>query len=213
VLTKIQSLDNDKSAANRNIARLKILAPDNPDVRFLEAVIANSNNEEEKALSILQDIFDKKPTAPSMLAVVQQHWKMGAKEEAIRTLEAWSESNPDDIESRLTLAETYMVLTQSSEGISEYREVLNRSEDNLNALKSLAWYLRNDAPAQALEYAESAYRIAPDSAEILDIFAVVLMKNGETDRAVRMIDRALEILPEYKPFQSHRKMIIEADKQ
>jgi tetratricopeptide (TPR) repeat protein len=73
--------------------------------------------------------------------------------------------------------------------------------------------LRNDAPAQALEYAESAYRIAPDSAEILDIFAVVLMKNGETDRAVRMIDRALEILPEYKPFQSHRKMIIEADKQ
>jgi putative PEP-CTERM system TPR-repeat lipoprotein len=209
-LTRLQLLQGDNDAAKINLSLLREQAPDNPDVLFLEAGFAREAGDQDQALGIYESLFEKASNSTVMLSLVQQKWSMGDEEGALVVQERWLDEHPDDITARLALANTYIALDRLDDAIEQYRRIQEQSEKNLVALNNLAWFLRDSNSKKALGYAEKAYELAPESAAIMDTLAIVLMKNGYSDRALRMNERALEKIPGKPGFLYHKAVILEA---
>ncbi len=209
-LARMALLEKDEVGARAQVAELKKFAPEHPDVLYLDAVLMNKEGSREEAAGLLEQVFKKAPTTATMLAVVRQKWAMGNPEEALAVQEKWTQEHPADLAATLSLAGAYTQKGDLDKALVEFKKVLQKDEKNVIALNDLAWHLRDKQPARALEYAERAAELAPESAAIMDTLAVVLLKNGDIERARRQIERALAKKPKKPAFRYHGAMIAAA---
>jgi len=209
-LARVSLLQQNIEVAKQQLASLKRNAPDNPDVMTLEATLARVSGKQDKALDIYTEVFENVSSSTSMLALAQQKWAMNDKEGTLTLLEQWLEQQPKDISARLRLAHALSNMGRTTDSVEQYKRVLAQSENNLAALNNLAWLLTEPNPKQALEYAEKASSLAPGSAEITDTLAIILMKNGEFERALRINERAMNKFTNNPSFPYHRAQILEA---
>jgi tetratricopeptide (TPR) repeat protein len=160
-----------------------------------------------EALKLSEEAFKSSPTRTNMLVLARQQQEMGKHRSAQELLEAWVEQYPEDLTARVALGNFYSATNQTDNAIIEYSKVLDKNPDHLIALNNSAWQLRDSDPGKALEYASRANAISPDSAELLDTLAVVLLKNGDVARAKRTISRAIDKAPENLTIRYHSAMI------
>ena len=206
-LARLFLLERNKAGVQEQLKELKQLAPDNADVLLIEASMAKLDARPKEALSLTEKAFEKSPTTSTMLILASQKKEMGDREGAQQLQEGWVEKYPDDILARTALAGFYAASRQEDMAIKQYSRVLEKNGNNIVALNNLAWYLRDTKPVQALEYARRALKIEPESAALIDTLAVVLSKNGETEKAQRTIARALVKAPGNMAMRYHRAMI------
>jgi Tfp pilus assembly protein PilF len=197
----------DRDTAVANLAILKKLAPEHAEVLQLDAVRARLDGNHKEALSLSKLAFEKAPTTHNMLVLAQQNWTMGQKQEAQNVLEGWLKVHSKDVLARLELADMYLGKSEEAKASDEYAKVLEVQKDNTLALNNLAWLLRDKKPTQALEYAQQAVEQSQQSPLAMDTLAVVLLKNNETVKAQRTIERALEKLPNNPSIKYHSAMI------
>ncbi len=190
-LTRMLFSQNEKDLADENLAALKKLAPEHPEVLQLGAVQAMRDGEAEKALSLSAQAFEKSPTSRNMLVLSQQHWIMGDRSGSQEMMENWLKQHPQDTSVRLELATLYMGKGENDRAVDEYMAILKIAPQHYLALNNLAWLLQDLDPKKALLYVEKAVEFGGQTAETLDTLAVVLLKNGETVRAQRTIERAV----------------------
>lgn len=176
--------------ARKHVNTLKTLAPDNPDIKYLEALLAKSSGNETEARALFNEVFDSAKNSKSVISVAQQEWDMGDKEIAVSRLSKWLDANPSDANVHLYLAKFYTEMNNIPASIEHYKKVLANSGSSVVALNNLAWNLRDSDPVAALQYAERANGIAPSSPYIADTLAVVLWKNDNARRAIQASDRA-----------------------
>jgi len=206
-LARMLLLVGQKEMVTEHLAVLNELSPEHPDVLRLKASLARAQGDRETASALLEDVFETSPSTASMLSVARQKWTMGDHAGALALQEQWTAEHPDDLAATLALASAYSREDQIDTAIIQFQQILEKEEQNVVALNDLAWHLRNKEPAKALEYAERAAELAPESAAVMDTFAVVLMKNGDFERAKRQIERVLVKKPKDPAFRYHGAMI------
>lgn len=198
----------DPEQALPHLAELKKLAPDHPLTGKLEAVAQNKMGDPRKALDAYKREFEKSPTSGNMLLLARQHIYMENQSAAVQLLESWVNDHPEDVRARLFLANEYIHLAYPEARItSQYDEILKQQPENLVALNNLAWHLRDSDPTKALEYAQKAITLKPESATILDTLAVVRLNNDQIDLAQDAIRKALQLSPEQPSVRYHAAMI------
>jgi putative PEP-CTERM system TPR-repeat lipoprotein len=207
VLARMFLREKNIAAVREQLEVLKELAPDNADVLLIEASMAKLDAKPNEALRLIEKIFENSPSTSSMLILARQKKEMGDGEGALHLQEAWVKKYPEDLAARMALANSYITSNQQDMAIEQYSLVLDRDGNNLVALNNLAWYLRDAKPQQALEYAKRANDLKPDSAALMDTLAVVLLKNGETNEAQRIIAWALVNAPGNLSMRYHSAMI------
>lgn len=195
------------TAVEEHLKILKDLDPQHLDVIRLEAFLSMRNGDQKKALSLLQRAFELSPDTNNMLSLARQKRMMGDHEGAIQLQEKWNSEHPEDIRAHLVLGNIYLTQKSVSPALEQYIQVLEKDNQNLIALNNLAWYLRDKQPQQALEYAQRANKIDPESAALMDTYAVILLKNNQVEKARRMIERALVQAPESPSIRYHSAMI------
>jgi len=208
-LTRLALLNQDPGAAQKHLAILKTKAPDNPDVKFLEGQLAQTRGQQEKALDIYTALFENNSNTTNMLALIQQKWDMQNHDGAIATLKQWLTEHTDDVAARLRLASAYTKIRQDNAAIQQYKTVLKQAPNNLLALNNLAWQLKDTDTKKALVYAEKANSLAPDSVVFQDTLAVVLMKNGQHQRALRISKSLTKKHANNPTFAYHQAMILQ----
>ena len=67
---------------------------------------------------------------------------------------------------------------------------------DLRALNNLAWLYQQTGDERALAYAERAYQLAPEQADIIDTYAWVLSENGQVEQAIPLFEKALSLDPD-----------------
>ena len=206
-LARLFLLEKNKVGVQEQLKELKRLAPDNTDVLLIEASMAKLDARPKEALSLIEKAFERSPTTSTMLILANQKKEIGDRVGAQQLLEGWVKKYPDDILARTVLAGFYATDRHEDMAIEQYSRVLEKNGNNLVALNNLAWYLRDTKPVQALEYARRALKIEPESAALIDTLAVVLSKNGETEKAQRAIARALVKAPGNLAMRYHSAMI------
>ncbi|WP_279245282.1 XrtA/PEP-CTERM system TPR-repeat protein PrsT [Candidatus Litorirhabdus singularis] len=193
--------------AKVHLGYLSEVAPDFPDVLFLEASVARLEGKPDQALAALQLAFEKLPNETTLVALTGQYNDMQRSDEAHKLLTGWVADQPQDILPRMALAESWSRRGATDKSVLEYKEVLKLDDSNMIALNNLGWHLTETEPKLALRYAERANTLSPDTAEILDTLAIAQLKNDDVLRAQRSIERALELSPEQPSILYHSALI------
>src|SRR5207244_2991522 len=84
------------------------------------------------------------------------------------------------------------------ESIGQHEAVLKAQPDNAVAQNNLAWLYQLKKDDRALPMAERAHDANPNSAEISDTLAWILIQRGQSDRALPLLEKIAK-LPDAPP--------------
>jgi len=209
-LARAMLADDRIDEFSEQLVLLQEQAPDNVDVILLRAAAASKSGESAQAIKLAKEAYDKVPVRGSLIALASYVAASGDNNGARQLYGNWLDSNPDDVVVMLVLADSLYKHQETQEAVFQYENVLQRNPDNVPALNNIAWHLREQNPAKALEYARHAATLAPDSADVLDTLAVVEYTNKNYVPALRGIDHALDKRPGDTTLMYHRAMILAA---
>lgn len=217
VLARLYLLSDRPDELDAEVAVLRELAPEDPDVMRLEAGLANQRGDRAAALERLEAVFASQPSTDNAIALAMQQRASGNASEAIVLLSDWVGDNSEDATALNALAQLLSAEGDREAAIRAYTKVVQLDEDNIAALNNLAWQLRNSEPEKALGYIERAIAASPDgpSAILLDTRAMIYLETGDLRNARRSIDEALIALPEHPSvrFSSARISMAEGDRE
>lgn len=119
------------------------------------------------------------------------------------TLRDWLAKHPDDDASRLLLGQYYMNHTQNAAAIEQYGQVLKAHPTNIAALNNLAWIYTEQHSPKALEFAERAYKAAPNSPNIQDTYGWALVAANQPKTALPILAQVAKAQPKAGTIQYH----------
>jgi len=105
--------------------------------------------------------------------------------------EQQKQASENTLESSLfALTTVYERNQQNTKAIKLYEQLLKIKPDSPLYLNNIAWLKFTENNSDAVTYAEKAYELAPDTGEIIDTYAWILVQNGDTKKGVRLLQQA-----------------------
>lgn len=210
-LASLAVRDKNASAATKMIDDLrKRVDADSREMLDIEAQLAALQGDWVAVVANRRKLQEMNPNSTNLRQLALALWRAGQQAESLSLEEHWAKQHPDDLQVRLEVAQRYLSLGRRDDAIAAYRAAIDEKSDNALALNNLAWILAETDPKAALDYAERAHAAAPESAAVMDTLAGILLRTGDTERAARMIDRALAKEPENPSFRYRRALQLEA---
>ena len=193
-------------------------APENSDLRFELVKLEVAQNHADKAEVALKEIIDldkksvnavKAQTQLARLFVATQRTKE-AKE--LNTL--LLKEHPKDIDSIVLRGEIALAERRLSDAISDFRSVLVDQPQNVTVLKLLsAAHIQNNDPVLAKENLQKVLALTPNDESAAVELANVLLKTGDTEQAVQLIEAVVKEHPKSKQALQGAFSIYSAQKQ
>jgi tetratricopeptide (TPR) repeat protein len=169
-------------------------------------------------------IEEKEQKSAEALLHFQEAWKMDAFElyaeklyeiyqtnkdysSLNRLIEEWNQRAPENPKALLLKAMLQQEQTKSAEAITSYEKLLALQPNNLVAMNNLAWLYADVNPVKAEELAAVAYKMAPDSVDIVDTYVGVLLKNNQPARADEILQKAISLYPDNKMLQEKMEIL------
>ena len=189
------------------IDRLSRTAPDAQGTHMLEGDLAMAQKRYKDALAHYRKASAKGSNTPLVLAEYRAASLAGeAKPEAV--LESWVAKNPGDVAVVTVLAESRSGKGDADGAIALYEAALAKAPDNVVLLNNLAVLYDAKGNPKAAEYAERAYKAAPQAPAIADTYGWILFKQGKTDEALKLIREAAKGLPDNAEVQYHLAAVL-----
>lgn len=129
---------------------------------------------------------------------------------AYKVLEEWLGSNSDDLAARQILAEAYMTDGRKPEAIKSYEQIIGRSPNNAIALNNLAWLYGETKDPRAVETAERAAKVAPNSPAIADTLGMLLVKFGQVEKGLTLLQETERAVPNNAEIKWHVAQALKA---
>ncbi|MFZ6843184.1 XrtA/PEP-CTERM system TPR-repeat protein PrsT [Undibacterium sp. RuTC16W] len=128
----------------------------------------------------------------------------GKIKDADTRVDQWLKAHPDDGGVRLYLG-TYQLNTQKNRtaAIEQFQLVLKNDPNNIPALNNIAWAYSEQKDKKAIDYAERAYKLSGESPAIMDTLAWILLEQGNTERALPLLEKASGLQPDALEIRYH----------
>jgi Flp pilus assembly protein TadD len=101
--------------------------------------------------------------------------------------------HPDDVDARFLLATFAMDQGDTQTAIAEHERLLADQPDNPVLLNNLAALYDRTSDKRALATAEKAYNHVPKSPVVADTFGWILLRSGDTGRALPLLEKAASV--------------------
>ena len=124
-------------------------------------------------------------------------------------MKEWVSMAPGDDQARVLLATAMLQDGEHADAIEHYEIVLARRPDDPGTLNNLAWLYGETGNARALPVAERALQIAPDNPSVMDTTGWILLKDGQTDRGILLLQKAAEADPDNDAIREQLKSALE----
>lgn len=118
-------------------------------------------------------------------------------------LNKWLEQHAEDQAVRFMLATSYLADGKKDIAIGQYEQLLKKQPDNPSVLNDLAWLYYERGEQGALEMAEKAYHLAPDSAAIQDTYGWILVQSGRLESGIIALEQAASNAPDSLDIRYH----------
>jgi putative PEP-CTERM system TPR-repeat lipoprotein len=194
-------------------AELDLLPPElaaTEPMQVLQGKIRLRGGDLQGARRSFEAAYEAAPTNRSVLALSAVLWQLDDRAAAIERLADWVTENPDDEIVLNQLASYQSRLGAEREAVSIWERLLRRDPENAITLNNLAWHYRDSDTRRALQYVDQALDIAPDSANVHDTRALILLNAGREEEALQSVDRALRLANGVPLFLVHRAQILAA---
>ena len=120
----------------------------------------------------------------------------GKTAEAEKFAETWIKDHAADMRFRLYLAESANNRKDYAAASRHYRALVEAQPNNAAMLNNLAWSLEQIKDPSAIEYAEKAYKLAPEQPAVMDTLGVMLVDKGDASRGLELLKGASSKAPQ-----------------
>jgi putative PEP-CTERM system TPR-repeat lipoprotein len=199
---------NKREQAGVELAKLPEAVQGEPAVLVVRGGLAIAAGDAAAAKALYAEAFEKQRNNGNLVLFAGAQWALGERSEAIAGLEAWLQEYPDDLFMLNALASRQLEVGNEAEGRELYKAIVEAQPENVSALNNLAWLTRKADPKAALDYITRADKLAPQSAQIKDTYAMVELERGEFNRALSLNDKALEAAPGNPDIRYNRAQIL-----
>jgi tetratricopeptide (TPR) repeat protein len=127
---------------------------------------------------------------------------LGQLDQGLSQLQAWVDSN-DNVAVRHVLAGAYIGTGKYKEAIRESEKLLTADGDNPVLLNNLAWLYDQKNDERAVAIAEKALVKAPQSPEVMDTVGWILVRKGDPQRGLELLQRAHNASPKQGDIAYH----------
>lgn len=127
----------------------------------------------------------------------------GKADEGDLRMAKWLKENPDDFAMRFYVAESSLKRGQYKDAIAHYEWLQQRQPDNILVVNNLAWAYSQVKDARALEFAERAYKLAPNDPSAVDTLGWLLVEQGNAARGIELLQTAVKVAPKNPVFGYH----------
>lgn len=170
----------------------------------LEGNLLMAQKKPDLAVKAYEQAFSIGKNASLMMKLHGALTQAGKGKEGDTRLLQWLKERPADLSVRMYLAGTYLAGKQNKAAMEQYQIVLKQDSKYVPALNNLAWlYQQEKDLPRALEFAEKANQLAPDSSAILDTLGWILVEQGNTARGLPLLQKAITLTPDAAGIHYH----------
>lgn len=191
-MVRLDALHGSRDRAEQALAALKQDNPENAEVLGLEGWFLSLKRDFAKSAAVYEQAMAKTPRSDWVVSMARAYWLAGNHARAISRLQDWVAGHPNDMDSRYALGTMLVADKQPNKAVSVYEGILKLDPQQVVALNNLASLLRKDDVGRALAYAERAYQLEPDLVEVKDTYASLLLDQGRSEQALRILRQAAE---------------------
>ena len=191
----------DKSDYKNAIAALeeavKVL-PNNEEIRTTLGQTYNRTGREKDAIRHFAALAQINPNSEEAINnTAFQKAETGNLNQAEVLFKKVLEQKPGNFRARLGLAVVHSKREENDKAVQECMGILKEAEDYAPAMNRLAWiYAKKGSNLnEALKLSEKSLTIFDDIPEYLDTLSEVNHRNGNNTEAVKLIKRAIELMP------------------
>ena len=157
--------------------------------------IAMGQRRYDQAAKSFADAFATTKTAFVVTRLHAALYAAGRKREADEAIGPWLAANKDDRIARLYLAGTLQLAGDVDRARDLYRQVVAIDPRNAQALNELALLSHAAKDPQAVDYAERAYALQPNSGAVGDTLGWILVDRGDVERGQHVLEKAVKAAP------------------
>jgi putative PEP-CTERM system TPR-repeat lipoprotein len=194
-LIGLQLNAGNKSEALALTQKMQKQSPKSPAGYALEGDVLMTEKKYASAATAYTRAYELGKTANLVIKIHGAQTLAGKPTQAEAILAQWLKANPNDLVARLYAGEVRLKAGQYKQAIEYYLSVLDKQPDHLIALNNLAWAYQHLKSPKALEYAERAYKLKPESGAIADTLGWVLVEQGNIARGLELLHKAVSLNP------------------
>ncbi len=202
-LARLEVRAGRHAEAFKRAQQIQHLAPKSPTGYALEGDVLFDQKRFSQAAAVYEKALALSPTGILAIRLYSAQVKADKPKEANAKLQKWLKDHPKDTVVRLYLGEEYGRTGRSKEATEQYLAVLQKDPKNVVALNNLANIYHRQNDPRAIQMAEEAFKLRPDSAAIADTLGWMLVEQGNTARGLEMLQRAAAQAPRNTEIRYH----------
>lgn len=199
-LTQLKSFD----AAAAALEGFRKLHGNSVNARLLEGALWQAQGKLPEAGKSFESILAERPThREATLLTARVDAQRGRYAESTERLEKWVAKYPWDTQAVFQLANVYSDGHDPQRAIKRYQEVLRADPNHALAHNNLAWLLKDTQLQEALQHAEAAARLLPESGEVLDTLGLLQNAVGDFEKSNATLTKASRLSPDNLEIKLH----------
>jgi putative PEP-CTERM system TPR-repeat lipoprotein len=176
--------------------RIQRQNPNRPTGYILEGDILAGNKQWGTAVAAYQKAIRASDNGAAAVKLHNAQARTGAIKVADNQLLQWLKLHPEDLSTRLYLAESYLGRNDSKAAQAQYEVILKQQPANLLALNNLANLIAVEDPRRARALAEQAYQRQPGNPALQDTLGWLLAEGGDLARGIPLLQSAVKGAPD-----------------
>ncbi|MGR8929511.1 MAG: tetratricopeptide repeat protein [Gammaproteobacteria bacterium] len=190
----------DWSQASELIANAIRMSPHNPRILELEIQLDMAKFDLVGAEKVVRKL-EKLPSGemPAKMWMSRIQMNQGNFDDAIRSIKEVSQAHPGREEVLMSLARAYLLKKDIAGAIEQYEQLTEKFPNNVEAANNLAELLatyRADNKAYIAKALTLVERFKDSSeVELMDTYGWVLLKSGDTNKALALLNKVIELSP------------------
>lgn len=171
----------------------------------LEGDLLVAKGDDQGARNLYYDAWQKRPTDSLGIKIYRILKRSGNSSSSDAFVNRWLKTNPDSTTAMNIHSSQLLANHKYEEAIPTLETLVFKNPNSAIALNNLAWaYLQTkDNAALAINAASKAYKLAPDNADVADTYGWILFQQGDTEKAVGILEQAYALDPERKEIKEH----------
>lgn len=203
LLTEAYAASGRDEKSLEQIEQIKLDYPDIGLGHELEGDFYMRDEAHALALEAYERAYASSPTRVLMTKRYRVYKAMDQPAQAREVLAAWLVSHPEDADARLIHASELSRMGEKGRALEEYKAVIEAEPENIAALNNAAVIAVESESRQGLEYARRAYELSPGRPEIIDTYGWLLLRNGRSEEAERLLKEAAVLAPHISEIRYH----------
>ena len=199
----IQFAEGNTKEARDILRDVKQQHPESAAPFRIEARYFERQEEYQQAAELYQLAIELEQNASLEVAYARALARSGQPSKAAESLENARQAFPRNPQILMNLAMLHQENEAPDKAIPSYEKLLEINPRNVIALNNLAWIYYQKGDDRAMELARKAFELKPDNAAIADTYGWILLKAGQIEESLPVLEKAHELQPDSEEIAMH----------